>query len=161
MFSTKDTLKEKADGQFVSGLAAAVAAQIDRDAEQQVQALPALRSGEEQFSIATLFLADRLYAKLDAGTFTGLPHLIWNGMDDFVFLSDPQTPFSYERANGRTITPLRMNTDGGSIPRILRGLKKFSSRVTHRHFSSTTGYSPPRSAVTPPITTGSLKRQQP
>lgn len=48
-------------------------------------------------------------------------------MDDFVFIPDREQPFSYLTSDGLIIAPQIMQTDGGSIPRILRGLKKFSS----------------------------------
>jgi hypothetical protein len=51
----------------------------------------------------------------------------WNYIDLFIFRPDAKAPFQYKRANGRTITPRLMETDGGSTPQILRGMRKFSS----------------------------------
>jgi hypothetical protein len=51
-------------------------------------------------------------------------------MDQFVFVPNARVPFSYTTSAAlglRTITPGLMPTDGGSVPRILRGLNKFSA----------------------------------
>src|SRR4051812_3987649 len=43
--------------------------------------------------------------------------LVWAGPDDFIYVPDPQKPFSFTRAasrGGKTITPGAMYTDGGS-----------------------------------------------
>jgi enamine deaminase RidA (YjgF/YER057c/UK114 family) len=79
-----------------------------------------------RLSPAAAGLADGFYAALDTGSFTGLPTVRWNAMDDFRFIADPAAPFAYTTGRGRRIEPRLMETDGGSIPRILRGFKKLS-----------------------------------
>ncbi|MCG8508606.1 MAG: DUF1353 domain-containing protein [Rhodospirillales bacterium] len=129
MYSNKDHLKQLATEQFADGLAQVIAEQIEQDAQAQAERLPSTASRGEvaPLTLATLFLADRFYAKLDVGQFTARPLVSWNGMDKFVFMPDPDQPFAYTTAAGRKIEPRTMYTDGGSTPRILRGLKKFSS----------------------------------
>ena len=46
--------------------------------------------------------------------------------DWFEFIPRIQSPFAFVRANGQRITPRRMFTDGGSVPRPLWGLRGFS-----------------------------------
>jgi hypothetical protein len=56
----------------------------------------------------------------------------WNGLlpdnktPRFVYQPDNQTPFTFTTSSGRKITPGLMDTDGGSIPRVLHGIAKFS-----------------------------------
>lgn len=129
MFSNKEALKTKASEQFIDGLAASIAEQIEGDALAHAKLLPsAVTRGEVvPHSLATLFLADRFYEKLKPGKFSGRLSVLWNGMDSFIFLPGADLPFTYTTSSGRIITPRVMETDGGSIPRILRGLKKYSS----------------------------------
>jgi hypothetical protein len=129
MYSNKEHLKQIAADQYANGLSQAIAEQIEKDAQSHADRLPSTisRGGVTPESLATIFLADRFYAKLGVGKFNGRPLVSWNGMDDFVFIPDQKQPFSYVTSEGRTIAPGVMQTDGGSIPRILRGLKKFSS----------------------------------
>lgn len=129
IFSNKENLKQLASDQYVDGLSHAIADQIEKDAQNQAELLPSSlsRGGVSPRSLATVFLADRFYTKLSVGKFNGRPLVSWNGMDDFVFIPDPNQPFTYVTSEGRTIVPKVMQTDGGSIPRILQGLKKFSS----------------------------------
>lgn len=129
MLSNKDTLKEKASEQFVEGLAQAVTESIEEDARKQAEQLPSTlsRGSIVPYSLATLFLADRFYSKLGVGSFSGRLLVSWNGMDDFIFIPDKDKPFHYITSDNRVIQPRVMQTDGGSVPRILRGLKQFSS----------------------------------
>lgn len=122
----KDELQASASHMFSDALSAEIQAKIERDA---TEAAPAARTrgGITPESAATLFLGDRLYKKLGQGKFSGRLALVWNGMDSFIFVPDPSFPFTYTTSGGRVIKPRVMETDGGSIPRILRGLKKFSS----------------------------------
>jgi hypothetical protein len=121
MSASLDALKQRSTEMFEPLLAAEVNQLIDAEAP------PAAGFGSPvPFSIATLWLADLYYGKLATGKFSGLPTVRWNGMDQFVYLPDMDTPFSFTTSNGRTITPASMETDGGSIPRILHGLSKFS-----------------------------------
>ena len=59
------------------------------------------------------------YGATPQGTFENADRLIlrWERPDWFEFLPDPERPFAFIRASGEKITPGRMVTDGGSIPR--------------------------------------------
>ncbi len=129
MYSNKETLKNKASEQFIDGLAQSIAEQIENDALAQAKLLPSsVTRGEiAPHSLSTLFLADRFYEKLETGRFSGRLSITWNGMDSFIFIPTADMPFTYTSSAGRVIAPKVMETDGGSIPRILRGLKKYSS----------------------------------
>jgi len=129
MLSNKESLKEKASEHFVDGLAQAIAEKIEEYAHKQAENLPSTlnRGSIVSYSLATLFLSDRFYSKLGVGEFSGRPLVSWNGMDNFIHIPDKNEPFFYTTSDKRVIQPRLMQTDGGSIPRILRGLKKFSS----------------------------------
>lgn len=58
------------------------------------------------------------------GTFTGQVWTGWNAPRDYQYFSDEG--FSFTRANGQTITPPDMHTDGASIPRLLWSLDNAS-----------------------------------
>ena len=81
-------------------------------------------------SFGTLYLADLFYAKLSVGKFEHYPTVIWNGFNSessepsFVY---EKSQFSYTTATGRKISPGTMDTDGGSIPRILHSVGAFST----------------------------------
>ncbi len=120
-------LKRVAAENFTEELATEIGHQID---EADALAL----SGEikdiddpKPYSVATAFLADAFYERLKPGKFTGRLHLIWDGMDDFVFSPSEHHAFAFTTHSGRVIRPGLMYTDGGSIPQALRGFKKFSS----------------------------------
>lgn len=52
---------------------------------------------------------------------------VWVGADKFVYVPGPPGQnFTFETANGRTIAPGLMYTDGGSIPRVAQLFKGFS-----------------------------------
>lgn len=63
-----------------------------------------------------------------AGSFVNLDklHLRWVKQGWFENVPDTSEPFGFRRANGVLITPTRMLTDGGTIPRFLWALKNFS-----------------------------------
>lgn len=111
---------------FEPALAAQVIAQMKGEQPRPEPSDPGTVEAHVE-SIATLFLADRFYDSLGTGTIEGAPIVIWNGMDSFIFRQDPNRPFRYRTAAGRLITPGVMETDGGSVPRVLRGLSRFSS----------------------------------
>jgi hypothetical protein len=69
------------------------------------------------FIIDDLIAAD--YAGTAQGVFANVEriHLRWERPDWFEYLPDPEAPFSFTRASGEVVTPGRMLTDGGSIPR--------------------------------------------
>lgn len=59
------------------------------------------------------------YGATPAGKFLNPDKLFlrWAKPDWFEYVPDPRNPFAYVRASGETITPGKMFTDGGSIPR--------------------------------------------
>lgn len=121
MPSSLEQLSERAREVFDDRLADEVTAAIQADATKYV--------GQE--SLGTLFLADKFYKKLPIGTVEGRIQVIWNGEDSsgkdvFVYVPDASYPFSYTTGAGRKITPRLMDTDGGSIPRVLWASSKFS-----------------------------------
>ncbi len=71
------------------------------------------------------FLEEK-YDSISTGKFNNLPRLYWNNRDNFIFSFDEDAPFSFEMSNGTLVTPQRMETNGGSIPRILHLFSKFS-----------------------------------
>jgi hypothetical protein len=66
------------------------------------------------------------YADLQAGTLTGALIVQWLEPDVFLFLPDADRPLKFTRSNGDIITPGRMLTDGGSIPRPVWALRNYS-----------------------------------
>lgn len=113
-------LQAQADALFSPALAQEVSTAIQTEADSVVS------SGAEALSAWTLGLADRFYKKLTVGKLEGRANLTWNGMDSFVYEPDPELPLRYTASSGRVVEPRRMNTDGGSIPRLLWASKKFS-----------------------------------
>ena len=69
------------------------------------------------------------YDKYEIGKFHNLDsiRLQWISPDYFVFIPKKEKKFQYERATGEKITPLRMFTDGGSIPSSLQFLGGLTS----------------------------------
>ncbi len=108
-------------------LAKAVRAQIARAEKRDKKAGSVRAASVRAQSITTLWKGDELYDGLGVGSFEGRISLLWNGMDSFVYRPDFAKPFSYTTSKGKKIEPKLMETDGGSIPRVLRGLSKFSS----------------------------------
>jgi hypothetical protein len=66
------------------------------------------------------------YQRFEEGAFEGTLMLKWIRPNRFIYEPDPDNPLTFTRANGQTITPGRMPTDGGSIPRILWSLPPYS-----------------------------------
>ncbi len=132
MKSNPELLKNLSSSFFSEDLAKDVITQIDKEAADHLTREPADPYKTSTKSIATLFLADLLYGKLETGRFEGLPIVQWNGFDpktnspSFVFIPDPDKPFRYITSENRIITPKKMDTDGGTIPRVLHGISKFS-----------------------------------
>lgn len=112
----------KAQAQFPQELADAISQQILADVDNR-------RSGSFKRSLATLFLADRFYKQLRVGRFEGAPTITWNGYDAAdgrpTFLFEPGD-FAYVTARGRRITPSTMDTDGGSVPKVLHSFGNFN-----------------------------------
>lgn len=50
----------------------------------------------------------------------------WTSEDRFIFVPDPASPLRFRTSRNREITPGRMYTDGGSIPRLFWSAKGFS-----------------------------------
>lgn len=75
------------------------------------------------------FKAD--YRATPAGKFLNVDKLFlrWAKPDWFEYIPDPQSPLSFVRSTGETITPGRMFTDGGSIPRWFWSNKNLSPWV--------------------------------
>ena len=53
------------------------------------------------------------------GKFVEWPHLEWHAPRRYLFSQDPQHLFSFQRSTGERITPQAMETDAGSIPRVI------------------------------------------
>jgi Protein of unknown function (DUF1353) len=66
------------------------------------------------------------YTNFKSGTLKGKLIVQWQEPDKFIFLPDKTNPLTFERSNGDIITPGRMITDGGSIPRPLWILRSYS-----------------------------------
>lgn len=119
---TDKLLRDQAQEMFSGDLAAAVTEEIDRKGADG--------AGGVFESVFTAYQGDRLFDALEPGELIGRPTLTWVGMDEFVFVPDRTAPFAYRTSaalGGRLITPGLMRTDGGSIPRVLRGHTRFSS----------------------------------
>jgi hypothetical protein len=73
--------------------------------------------GTRDFIIDDLIAAN--YAGTVAGSFQNVDRIVlrWDRPDWFEYIADAEVPFAFTRASGEVITPGRMLTDGGSIPR--------------------------------------------
>ncbi len=125
-------LRKLAAEMFSPELAEAVNQQID---DGRAEDTPTLENYEDATGhtkgFGTGYRGDALYKKLGTGKFEGLPQVRWNGVDKlgtptFIYTPDQANPFRYTTSEDRVIVPQIMDTDGGSIPRILHGFAKFS-----------------------------------
>jgi Protein of unknown function (DUF1353) len=66
------------------------------------------------------------YNDFEVGTLSGKTVVEWYKPDLFIYTPHPKSPLTFTRKNGVKIIPGRMFTDGGSIPRPLWMLPKFS-----------------------------------
>lgn len=66
------------------------------------------------------------YEDFHVGSLKGKLVVQWWEPDKFVFLPDKDDPLTFKRSDGETITPGRMFTDGGSIPRPLWIFRQYS-----------------------------------
>jgi len=66
------------------------------------------------------------YNKTKAGTLKGKLLVQWIDHDKFIFIPDERTPLTFTRHDQTVITPGKMYTDGGSIPRPLWALRSYS-----------------------------------
>jgi hypothetical protein len=65
-------------------------------------------------------------SSVEVGQLQGKLTVQWIEPDVFLFIPDAAEPLTFVRKNGRRITPGRMLTDGGSIPRAMRVLRDYS-----------------------------------
>lgn len=70
--------------------------------------------------------ASKPYRETPDGKFSGALDVRWIENDFFLFLPNKDKPFTFARANGKSIQPGAMYTDGGSIPQVLWGVKGYS-----------------------------------
>jgi hypothetical protein len=66
------------------------------------------------------------YQDVAQGELKGRLFVEWIDEDRFVFRPDASNPLTFTRGNKDTIVPGLMVTDGGSIPRVFRGVKNYS-----------------------------------
>ena len=66
------------------------------------------------------------YDDVRPGKLEGRLVVQWMEPDLFLFIPDAQSPLTFTRSDGRTITPGTMKTDGGSIPRPIWILRSYS-----------------------------------
>jgi Protein of unknown function (DUF1353) len=66
------------------------------------------------------------YRRVQPGELNGRIRVEWLDRDLFRFSPHPEQPLAFKRANGETIIPGEMITDGGSIPRPLWMLRDYS-----------------------------------
>ncbi len=66
------------------------------------------------------------YEDVKTGALSGKLTVQWLEPDLFLFLPDKDNPLTFTRATGKNISPGRMKTDGGSIPRPLWILRNYS-----------------------------------
>jgi hypothetical protein len=66
------------------------------------------------------------YSKVKTGELHGKLIVQWYDYDKFIFVPDQTSPLTFVRHNSTQITPDKMYTDGGSIPRPLWGIRRFS-----------------------------------
>ncbi len=95
-----------------------------------------MKSAPQAMSILLLLLVSavigsscasrKIYDATQTGRFDGALNLKWVAPDKFVFVPDPDQPFTFTRANGEIIQPKAMYTDGGSLPRLLQADPRFS-----------------------------------
>lgn len=70
--------------------------------------------------------ASQEYKQTGEGSFSGALDVRWVKNDYFVFIPNKDNPLTFTRPNGQIIRPGTMYTDGGSIPRLLWGVKGYS-----------------------------------
>lgn len=70
--------------------------------------------------------ASAQYARVEKGTLQGKLIVQWIDADQFIFIPDSTDPLTFTRSNGDRITPGKMYTDGGSIPRPLWAFRNYS-----------------------------------
>jgi hypothetical protein len=80
--------------------------------------------------VTTFFLltgcASYHYSKVKTGELHGKLIVQWYDYDEFIFLPDQTNPLTFVRHNSKQITPGKMYTNGGSIPRPLWAIRGYS-----------------------------------
>lgn len=68
------------------------------------------------------------YSRVQTGELKGRLLVQWVSPDEFIFVPDPDPAqrLTFTRANGDVITPGKMYTDGGSVPRFLWSIRGYS-----------------------------------
>ncbi|MCF1465037.1 DUF1353 domain-containing protein [Agrobacterium vitis] len=66
------------------------------------------------------------YRDVGLGEIKGVVTIQWLEPDVFLFIPDNEKPLTFIRPNGQVITPKRMITDGGSIPRPMWAFRSYS-----------------------------------
>ncbi len=131
MTRTAGELTNLADEMFSDDLARELKVQIGQAARAREATNPSSDDIHTK-GIATGYLGDELYERLGVGSFSGRLVVEWNGFDfendrpTFIFKPDPTAPFRYTASSGRVFEPRLMDTDGGTIPLVLHGIKKFA-----------------------------------
>jgi hypothetical protein len=70
--------------------------------------------------------ATQVYSRAKPGRLVGDLSVSWVANDCFVYSPNPSNPFRFERSGNKPVTPQRIYTDGGSIPRVLWAFPQFS-----------------------------------
>jgi hypothetical protein len=85
--------------------------------DEQIRIAGADDKSAQSVIVDDFFKAD--YGATPTGKFLNADKLFlrWAKPDWFEYIPDPQSPLAFVRSTGETITPGRMFTDGGSIPR--------------------------------------------
>jgi hypothetical protein len=97
--------------------------------DEQIRATGADDKSAQAIIIDDFFRAD--YKATPAGKYLNADKLFlrWAKPDWFEYVPDPQNQLAFVRASGEIITPGRMYTDGGSIPRWFWAQKNLSPWV--------------------------------
>ena len=66
------------------------------------------------------------YQKTGKGEFVGDLDVRWNAPDCFIYIPSATNPLRFTASDKKVITPSKMYTDGGSVPRILWGIPGLS-----------------------------------
>lgn len=66
------------------------------------------------------------YEKTGKGEFVGDLDVRWDAPDCFIYVPSNTNPLRFTASDKKVITPMKMYTDGGSVPRILWGIPGLS-----------------------------------
>lgn len=124
-------IQEMSGEMFSSALHSEISKSIEDENQEFIRSSRQETTGPE--GLTTLFAGDRLYSRTKSGHFEGFPTVAWNGIFEdnskpkFIYRPQPANPFRFIRHDGQAIEPGVMDTDGGSIPRILHGFGRFDA----------------------------------